>query len=92
MKKNRKKVETYRFNGYPHLNPRSILPVKIEELKQGINELEAKLADPSDCDDKKWTAIWLKRYREELEKKQRGRELKQKERQVKTRQSRNSSD
>jgi hypothetical protein len=34
-----------------------------------IKELEAKLADPDDTDDKRWVARWLKNYAKELEKK-----------------------
>ena len=34
-----------------------------------ITELEAKLADPDDTDDKRWVARWLKNYAKELEKK-----------------------
>jgi hypothetical protein len=80
MRRNRKKVETYRFNGYPHLNSRSILSVRMAELAERIKKWEAKLADPADPDDKKWTAQWLERYRREYEKKQAGREFKKRER------------
>jgi hypothetical protein len=80
MKKNRKKVETYRFNGHPFLHAGSINPVKIADLESRINELEAKLADPDDADDKRWTASWLKKYKQELAKKRKGLALKERER------------
>jgi len=79
MKKNRKKADTYRFNGYPHLYAGSIHPVKMAELALRIKEFEAKLADLNDPDDKKWTACWLGRFRKELEKKRAGWNLKQRE-------------
>jgi hypothetical protein len=65
MKKNRKKTETYRFNGLWGMKP-----VRIDELKALIVRFEAKLADPDDVDDKKWTARWLERFRNELAKKE----------------------
>ena len=79
MKKNRKKVETYRFNGYPHLHAGSIHSVRIADLEARLKQFEAKLADPDDPDDKKWTARWLERFRKELDKKRDGRSLKQRE-------------
>jgi hypothetical protein len=79
MKKNRKKTDTYRFNGRPHFNTGSIHSVQIADLELRIKRFEAKLADPDDPDDKKWTACWLSRYRKELDKKCRGRDLKQRE-------------
>src|SRR5579871_4355529 len=45
MKKNRKKVETYRFNGSPHLHAYSIHPVTIVDLESKIAAFEAKPAD-----------------------------------------------
>ncbi len=80
MRKNRKKAETYRFNGYPHLHAGSIHSVEIAELELRIREVEAKLADPLDPDDKRWTACWLGRLRKELDKKCVGRALKHRER------------
>jgi hypothetical protein len=77
MRKNRKKSETYRFNGNPFLHAGSIHPVKIGDLESGIRALEAKLADHGDTDDKRWTARWLRRYRWELAKKRKGLALKQ---------------
>jgi hypothetical protein len=50
--------------------------VTIGELRTIIQELETKLADPVDCDDKKWTERWLKRYQAELAKKLDGKALK----------------
>jgi hypothetical protein len=79
MKKNRKKAETYRFNGNPFLHPRSIHPIRIEELEGLIKGFEAKLANPNDPDDKKWTARWLQRFKRELSKKKKGRALKERE-------------
>jgi hypothetical protein len=76
MKRNRKKVETYRLNGYPHLNTKSIHPVNIAELELRIAELERKLLDANDSDDKKWTTGWLTRYKKELAKKTKGLALK----------------
>lgn len=81
MRKNRKKAEAYRFNGHPHLNPGSIHAVTIADLELEIRGFEAKLADPHDPDDKRWTARWLSRLRKELDKKRAGRSLKQRERQ-----------
>jgi hypothetical protein len=69
---NRKKLMGYRFNGYPHCDPGSILSVGIPQLQARIKELEAKLADPNDTDDKRWVAQWLKNYAKELEKKRKG--------------------
>lgn len=80
MRKNRKKSETYRFNGNPFLHAGSIHSVEIADLARGIKELEAKLANPGDDDDRRWTARWLMRYRRELAKKRKGLALKQRER------------
>ena len=77
--KNRKKADTYRFNGYPHLQAGSIQSVQMADLESFIKQFEAKLADPDDADDKKWTARWLERFRKELDKKRAGRSLKQRE-------------
>ena len=78
MGKNRKKAETYRFNGNPSLDSHSINPVKIADLELRIEKFEIKLADPNDPDDKKWTEHWLGRFSRELEKKQKGLSLKDK--------------
>lgn len=80
MKKNRKKADTYRFNGHPTLHPGSIQPVTMADLEVKIREFEAKLANPNDPDDKKWTARWLTRFRKERDKKQVGRSVKQRDR------------
>jgi len=80
MKKNRKSADTYRFNGHPSFHAGSIHSVEMAKLEARIKELEAKLADPDDPDDRKWTAGWLTRYRKELDKKRAGRSLKQRER------------
>jgi hypothetical protein len=72
VKKNRKKAETYRFNGYPHSNPKSIHSVGISQLESWIKDYEAKLADPNDLDDRKWTARWLQRCETERDKKTKG--------------------
>ena len=69
MKRNRKKVETYRFNGYTHLHAGSIHPVTIADLESRIRAFEAKLTDPEDADDKRWTRRWLGRFETELSKK-----------------------
>jgi hypothetical protein len=82
MKKNRKKADTYRFNGYPHLQAGSIASVQMADLESFIKQFEAKFADPDDPDDKKWTARWLERFRRELDKKRAGRSLKQREKRV----------
>ncbi len=80
MKKNRKKAEGYRFNGHPGFRPASIHPVRIADLASAIDGLAAKLADPADPDDDRWTARWLERYKKELDKKCRGQALKEAER------------
>ncbi|MHB1423440.1 MAG: hypothetical protein ACYC3I_09660 [Gemmataceae bacterium] len=79
MKKNRKKSETYRFNGNPFLRPGSIHPVRIEDLEGLIKVFEAKLADSNDPEDKKWTTRWLQRINRELAKKKKGLALKKRE-------------
>jgi len=79
MKRNRKKNDTYRFNGHPFLHANSIHSVKIADLESSIGKLEAKLADPHDPDAKDWTARWLKRYMQELAKKRKGLALKSRE-------------
>ena len=87
MKKNRKNTETYRFNGHPYFNARSIFSVKIADLEVLVKNFEAKLSDPDDSDDKKWTFRWLERFRRELEKKRAGRSLKQRDNRVRRRTS-----
>jgi hypothetical protein len=82
MKKNRKKADTYRFNGHPFLHAGSIHSVEMTELEMRVKQFETKLADPNDADDKKWTARWLERFRKELDKKRAGRSLKQREKRV----------
>jgi hypothetical protein len=79
MKKNRKNADTYRFNGNPSLHAHSIQSVTIPDLESRIEEFEAKLSDPDDPDDKKWTARWLKRFESELAKKRKGLALKERE-------------
>ena len=79
MKTNRKKTDTYRFNGHPYFDARSIFSVEIADLEAEIKKFEAKLADSDDPDDKKWTSRWLERYRRELDKKLARRRLKQSE-------------
>jgi hypothetical protein len=79
MKKSRKSAETYRFNGNPFLHAGSIHSVSMANLESRIKEFQAKLADPNDPDDKKWTARWLSRFQKELDKKREGRSLKQRE-------------
>ena len=80
VKKNRKKADTYRFNGHPFLHAHSIHSVTIADLELRIKDCEAKLADPNDPDDKKWTQRWLMRYEKELAKKRKGLALKDRER------------
>ena len=77
--KNRKKADTYRFNGNPYLHTGSIQSVEMVDLEGMVKQFEAKLADPDDPDDKKWRARWLERFRKELDKKRAGRSLKQRE-------------
>lgn len=79
MKKNRKKADTYRFNGHPYLHADSIHSVEMADLEARVKQFETKLADPDDPDDKKWTARWLERFRKEFDKKRAGRSLKQRE-------------
>ena len=79
--KNRKRADTYRFNGHPFFNAKSIFSVETEKLEERIKRLEAKLADPNDLDDPRWTQYWLERYQQELKKKQKGKAFKEKERQ-----------
>lgn len=81
MKTNRKKTDTYRFNGNPFLHAGSIHSVAMADLELLIEQFAAKLADPNDPDDEKWTARWLSRFRKELDKKREGRSLKQREKQ-----------
>jgi hypothetical protein len=85
MKKNRKKTDTYRFNGNPGLHAGSIRSVTMADLEILMKQFEAKLADPHDSDDKKWTARWLERFRKEHEKKREGLGRKQREKQVRRR-------
>jgi len=80
---------TYRFNGNPYLHAGSIHSVEMAELESRVTQFEAKLADPDDPDDKKWTARWLERFRKELNKKQAGRSLKQREKRDQRRTKRN---
>ncbi len=77
MTKNRKKSDTYRFNGYPHLNAGSIRSVEIKDLEVMVRQFKAKLADPDDTDDKRWTRRWLARMEKELSKKTEQRDKKQ---------------
>lgn len=79
MKRNRKRADTYRFNGNPFIHAGSIHSVEMADLEARIKQFEAKLADPDDADDKKWTARWLTRFRKELDKKRAGRSLRQRE-------------
>jgi hypothetical protein len=79
MKSNRKKTDTYRFNGHPYFDARSIFSVKIADLEVLIEKFEAKLTDPDDPDDRKWSSRWLERFRKELQKKRAGLNLKQRE-------------
>jgi hypothetical protein len=85
MKKNRKKTDTYRFNGNPFLHEGSIHSVSMARLEVLIKKFEAKLSDPHDPNDKKWTARWLSRFQKELDKKRTGRNLKQRDRLVRHR-------
>lgn len=90
MKKNRKKADTYRFNGNPFLHAGSIHSVTMADLELRVKEFEAKLADPNDQDDKKWTARWLSRFQQELDKKRAGRSLKKRDKQVRRRTTRDT--
>ena len=80
----------YRINGHPFLQSASIQSVEIAELESLVRQFEAKLADPDDQDDKKWTARWLSRFRKELAKKEAGRDLKQHEQRATRRPTRSS--
>jgi hypothetical protein len=77
MRKNRKRTDTYRFNAHPYFHAGSIHSVTMADLESRIERFEAKLADPYDPDDTRWTARWLSRFRKELVKKRSGRGLKQ---------------
>lgn len=72
MKTNRKKAMGYKFNGVW-----GIAPVRIADLESLIEKFAAKLSDPDDLDDKKWTTRWLLRFQMERTKKERGLEHKQ---------------
>ena len=72
MKKNRKKADTYRFNGVWGMKP-----IGTAELKILIEQFKSKLDDRNDRDDKKWTARWLKRFQLELAKKEKNLDQKQ---------------
>jgi hypothetical protein len=72
MQKNRKKADTYRFNGLWAMQP-----VGIAELQSLIRTFSRKLADLEDADDKKRTARWLQRFQRELTKKERSPEQRQ---------------
>lgn len=85
MKTNRKTADTYRFNGHPSFYPGSIHSVTIVNLETRIKELETKLADPNDPDDKKWTKRWLTRYKQELAKKRKGLAHKEREKSIRRR-------
>ena len=79
MRRDAKKAHTYRFNGNPYLNAGSIRSVTIADLEARIRELQAKLADPMDTDEKTWTQGWLDRCSAELAKKLDGLSLKTEE-------------
>jgi hypothetical protein len=72
MARNRKKSDTYRFNGIF-----GIKSVEASELKTLIERFKAKDVDSNDRDDKKWTAHWLQRYQQELAKKEKTLEQRQ---------------
>ena len=72
MKKNRKKSDTFRFNGVWDMKP-----IETDKLKSLIGKFQSKLTDPDDLDDKKWTARWLKRLQQELLKKEKSLDQKQ---------------
>jgi hypothetical protein len=74
MRRNRKKADTYRFNGVWGMNS-----VGIAELETLIQRFRHKLTDPTDPDDKKWTVRWLRRFQREAAKKERGLEKKQRD-------------
>lgn len=78
--KNRKKVDSYRFNGSSYFNENSIHSVNISKLEELIKEFEAKLIDPSDQDDSKWIGRWLARFKKELFKKQKSLAFKERNR------------
>jgi len=82
MKKNRKKAETYRFNGSPYLHSLSIHSVEMADLDCYITKFEAKLANPNDADDKKWVSRWLTRFKKEFDKKRTARSRNQRDKRV----------
>ena len=79
MRRDPKKADTYHFNGNPYLHTGSIHTVTIADLQSRVRAFEAKLADPNDPDDKKWTERWLNRFKAELSKKLEGQSLKAEE-------------
>ncbi len=80
MRRDTKKADTYRFNGNPYLHSGSIHPITIADLESRIRAFEAKLVDPEDPDDKKWTERWLNRFKAELAKKLEGLSIRSEER------------
>ena len=66
MKKNRKQVERYRFNGVYGIDS-----VQCADLQVLIDEHAGKANDPNDFDEKKWVNRWLNRFQRELAKKER---------------------
>lgn len=66
MRKNRKKSDSYRFNGISEMNR-----VGIAELQVQIENFKKKLETVNDADAKEWTERWLKRFQQEHAKKER---------------------
>jgi len=60
----RKKTRVYGFSGH------------ISHLEERIARCKSKLADPSDLDDKRWLARWLKAAEIRLAEKEKSRETK----------------
>ncbi|MGL4464113.1 MAG: hypothetical protein ACRC1K_18340 [Planctomycetia bacterium] len=88
MTKNHKYIVRYRFNGNPYFDVGSIHAVTMADLERLIKEFEAKLGDPYDPDDKRWTARWLERFRKGYDTKAAGRGLKQREKRSRRRTNR----
>ena len=66
MKSRRQKGEKYSFSGR-----------SLAELDSLHSQIERKMVDPNDCDDKRWVRRWLTRIAREIAKKSKGLEAKE---------------